>query len=66
MDEYQHIGIRLRKSQYEKTKALASALGVSRNKLWGMLVDAARIETRPSVAAVFHPESAPEEDGGSE
>lgn len=44
-----NTGIRLTPSQYARVAALAKALGVKRNHVFGVLIDSAEVKTRPVV-----------------
>lgn len=44
-----NTGLRLTTPQLEKLNRLASSLGMSRNKTVGLLIEAAEVQTKPSV-----------------
>ncbi len=48
-DDKAYTGFRLTTAQLERANALTSRLGVSRNRLIGLLIDNARIESKPRV-----------------
>ena len=49
MREMQNTGVKLTLSQLDKAKLLAQQLGISRNKLFGLLIENAEIECRPVI-----------------
>ncbi len=44
-----YTGLRLSQHQAERAGALASQLGISRNRLFGLLIESANIESQPIV-----------------
>lgn len=49
MDTFVNTGVRITSSQAAKLEALATSLRMTRNQVWGMLVDSAQIESQPKV-----------------
>lgn len=50
MNKSINTGIRLTESQFEKLDRMAGALRTNRNRVIGMLVDAAQVEQTPAVS----------------
>lgn len=50
MKEYGVTGVRLPREQFEKLNRMAASLNVSRNKVVGMLVEAAEVQSKPAVS----------------
>ena len=49
MDKFATTSVRLTREQMKKMSHMAHSLGVSRNRLFGVLIDSAQVEGRPSV-----------------
>ena len=45
-----NTGVRLTLDQLEKADRLAQSLGTTRNRLFGLLIDTATVESRPAVS----------------
>lgn len=45
-----NTGVRLTEAQFAKAARLAQSLGMTRNRLFGMLVDAAEVESQPAIS----------------
>ena len=53
-----NTGVRLTLDQLEKAERLAQSLGTTRNRLFGLLIDTAEVQSRPAVSVALAKNSA--------
>ena len=59
---HKNSGVRLTGDQWTKLNALAQSLGTTRNRVFGLLIDTAEVQSKPVVSVALAKNSAEKRD----